>query len=188
MDRKIITEEVKEALKTWWNNFVKYEANNVIEYRYSPDFAEYCKSIGLDSVTLTKLDPEAEGIISYKKAEETNTVNIIFTTMIQGEVKDSLSVIWIAEDFMNGFQDKEDNSLEDFFNDNIGNVVRKLRESYPDVVEAIEDELREDLDDKKEEIARDWITENPGDAIEEAKDYLDSYDLKGFIKDFIDEL
>lgn len=188
MDKRIITEEVKEALKTWWNNFVKYETNNVIEYKYSPDFADYCKLIGLDSVTLNKLDSEAEGIISYKKSEETDTVNIIFTTMIRGEVKDNLSVIWIAEDFMNGFQDKKGSSLEDFFNDNIENVVKKLREIYPDVVEAIEDELREDLDDKKEEIAKDWIDENPCDAVEEAKDYLDSYDLRGFIKDFVDEL
>lgn len=36
---------------------------------------------------------------------------------------------------------KEDASLENFFNDNMSNVVKKIREAYPDVYNAIKTEV-----------------------------------------------
>lgn len=91
-------------------------------------------------------------------------------------------------------KEKEDNSLEDFFNDNPGNVVRKLREMYPDVVSDIENEvishLRDyDLADSDIEcFAQKYIRNNPIASVIVAEDYLDGYDKKKFIRAWIDEI
>jgi SOS response regulatory protein OraA/RecX len=88
----------------------------------------------------------------------------------------------------------KDNSLEDFFNDNPGNVVRKLKEIYPDVVsdiveEVIHDIRNYDLDDSDVEyFAEEYIRDNPVASVEVAEEYLDSDDKKSFIHSWIDEI
>jgi hypothetical protein len=114
----------------------------------------------------------------------------------EGCIMESLSVELESEaDFLGLYSEViEDNSLGDFFNDNLENVVRKLREIYHDVVESIEQSvihnIREyDLEDSdKEYFAESYIEDNPVSSIETAESYLDSSDKKRFIIDWVDEL
>jgi hypothetical protein len=91
-------------------------------------------------------------------------------------------------------EEEKNTSLEDFFNDNPGNVVRKLKEMYPDVVsdiveEVIHDIRNYDLDDSDVEyFAKDYIEDNPIASVEVAEEYLDSDDKKRFIHAWIDEI
>lgn len=97
--------------------------------------------------------------------------------------------------------------VSEYFNDNMENIVRKMKETYPDVVKAlqtdsvevtvenvpenIKDEIVQsylDDDDNKEEIAKDWIYDNLDEAFEYTIQNTGSYDLKDKIKDMIDEL
>ena len=97
--------------------------------------------------------------------------------------------------------------VSEYFNDNMENIVRKMKETYPDVVKAIQSDSVEvtvenvpenikdeivqsylDDDDNKEEIAKDWIYDNLDEAFEYTIQNTGSYDLKDKIKDMIDEL
>lgn len=101
----------------------------------------------------------------------------------------------IKEDLTSGQEAEEDASLENFFNDNMGNVVKKIREAYPDVYNAIKDEVIENLDtddlddDFKERIATSYMEDKGNDSI--ARDCfgnMGSWEQKDFIKDCIDDL
>jgi hypothetical protein len=117
--------------------------------------------------------------------------------IIDGLLHESLTTRFTAEeDFLDLFskEEKADTSLENFFNDNLENVVRKLRETYPDVVENIEQNVISNIcdydleDSDKEYFAESYIEDNPVSSVETAESYLSDEDKKRFICDWVDEL
>ena len=97
------------------------------------------------------------------------------------------------DDFLELFEKKEeDKEADDFFDDSVENIVNKLKEEHADVYEYIENEVISNIRDydleesAKEDIANEWIEDNPNTAVVVAQDYLCDDDKKDFIKDWVD--
>lgn len=199
MERKIISEEQKERLLKLKEFFEAENAEKTIYCfndtgLYKP-FDIYCEIAELDYNTMKRLDDCYKGEIRYGKSD--GQFVICCTTFCNNELKDSLSIeLTSEEDFLGFYSKKEeaDSSLENFFNDNIENVVRKIKEDYLDVYEFIEEDIIRrirdyDIDDSdKEYFANDWIADNPRIAVDDAMDYLCDDDKKDLIKDLVDNL
>lgn len=195
MERKILGEKQKNILISMKQDFTSVMTDNKVVYTCdSPVFRDFCELVEADCDTLSRLEERYSGEIIYSKEDE-----LYITTCLmkkEGCIMESLSVELESEaDFLGLYSEViEDNSLGDFFNDNLENVVRKLREIYPDVVESIEQNVisnirNYDLEDSdKEYFAESYIEDNPVSSIETAESYLDSSDKKRFIIDWIDEL
>lgn len=103
-------------------------------------------------------------------------------------------------------EEVKDQGVFAYFNDTMGNIVHKMKENFPDIVKALQDNsevtvenvpenIKDEIiqnylddDDNKEEIAKDWIYDNLDEAFEYTIHNMGSYDLKDKIKDMIDEL
>lgn len=103
-------------------------------------------------------------------------------------------------------EEVKDQGVFAYFNDTMGNIVHKMKENFPDIVKALQDNsevtvenvpenIKDEIiqnylddDDNKEEIAKDWIYDNLDEAFEYTIQNTSSYDLKDKIKDMIDEL
>lgn len=103
-------------------------------------------------------------------------------------------------------EEVKDQGVFAYFNDTMGNIVHKMKENFPDIVKALQDNsevtvenvpenIKDEIiqnylddDDNKEEIAKDWIYDNLDEAFEYTIQNTGSYDLKDKIKDMIDEL
>lgn len=202
MERKQITEEQKEILTNWKLRglFDADMTDNGTVYHvrmadfYQP-FEEYCKVAEIDYKTMIRFDGNPSGDIAYSM--EDGLYVVCCTTWLSGNRKESLSVeLTSKEDFLRfyGKKAEADSSLENFFNDNLENVVRKLRETYPDVVESIEQNVISnirgyDLDDSDiEYFADDWIKNNPRIAVDEAESYLTEEEQADIVKEWSDSL
>lgn len=103
-------------------------------------------------------------------------------------------------------EEVKDQGVFAYFNDTMGNIVHKMKENFPDIVKALQDNsevtvenvpenIKDEIiqnylddDDNKEEIAKDWIYDNLDEAFEYTVQNTGSYDLKDKIKNMIDEL
>jgi hypothetical protein len=197
MERKIITEGKKNILKEMESYFEPTMADNRIGYLYdTPVFSDLCKLVEADYDTLCRLQGVYSGEIIYNSEYG----KYIATCLVKKEgcIVEGLSVeLESDEDFLGLFEKKEkeaDTSLENFFNDSLENVVRKLRETYPDVVENIEQNVIShirgyDLDDSDiEYFADDWIKDNPRIAVDEAESYLTEEEQADIVKEWSDSL
>lgn len=190
MQKTIKTEQIEMA-KTMAGDFIKKE--DCYSYQGNISSTKYCTLIGLDYDTVRLFGPVSYSITYLRTIE--NKYQLACVTYIEGTVNEKLSVILEDDtDFIGFYTKASDNTLENFFNDSLENVVRKLKETYPDVVESIEqnviDNIREyDLDDSdKEYFAESYIEDNPVTSVETAESYLDSSDMKRFICSWVDEL
>ena len=190
MQKTIKTEQI-EIARAMAGDFI--EKADCYSYQGELSLVEYCNLIGLDYDTVCLLGHLSYSI-SYLRTIE-NKYQLACMTYIEGVMNGKLSVSLEGDtDFLGLYPEREDSSLENFFNDSLENVVRKLKETYPDVVESIEqnviDNIREydlaDLD--KEHFAECYIEENPVSSVEMAENYLDSSDKKRFVCDWVDEL
>lgn len=216
MERKIITEEQKKILKSWKEHFEAYMTDKGAFYNYdTPVFVDFCKLVEADCNTLCRLSELYSGEIAYSKEDG----RYIVTCLMKRDscILENLSVeLESEEDFLGLYSKEADNSKEadtslgSFFNDSLENVVRKLKETYPDVVESIEQNVISNIRDydleesAKENIANEWIEDNPRIAVDEAEgylteeektdivkewgDYLSDNDKKRFICDWVDNL
>lgn len=197
MNRKQITTEQIEKAKELAKDFRKEHDSYV--YCGLLDNDSYCKFINIDFNTVTLLGSIGYSINYTKTSENKYRLNCL--TYLGNTVVNDLSFLLEDDtDFLGFFteekkeEEKKDTSLEDFFNDNPGNVVRKLKEMYPDVVSDIEEEvihhLRDyDLDDSDiEYFAKEYIKKYPILSVKAAEEYLDSDDKKRFIHAWIDEI
>jgi hypothetical protein len=202
MERKQITEEQKEILTNWKLRglFDADMTDNGTVYHvrmgdfYHP-FEEYCKVAELDYKTMMRLDDIYSGDIAYSM--EDGLYVVCCTTWLSGNRKESLSVELTSEEDFLGFYGKKaeaDSSQKSFFDDSIENIVSKLRETYPDVVENIEQNVIRnirgyDLDDSDiEYFADDWIKDNPRIAVDEAESYLTEEEQADIVKEWSDSL
>lgn len=194
MERKIITEEQKKILIPWKEHFEAYMTDQGAFYNYdTPVFVDFCKLVEADRNTLCRLREVYSGEITYSKED-----GLYITTCLtkkEGCIAEGLSVeLESEEDFLGLYSEKTDTSLENFFNDNLENVVRKLKETYPDVVENIEENVVSNIrdydleDSDKEYFAESYIEDNPVSSIEIAESYLSDDDKKRFICGWVDEL
>ena len=84
-------------------------------------------------------------------------------------------------------------TVEDFFNDNMEEVIRKLKECHPDVVSCLKEEIvneltADDIDDcLKEDIADSYIEEYPLDSCDKALSNMSSYDSKELIINYLQD-
>lgn len=194
MERKIITEEQKEILKSWKEHFEAYMTDKGAFYNYdTPVFVDFCKLVEADYNTLCRLGEVYSGELTYSKEDELYIVTCLMKK--EGCIAEGLSVeLESSIDFLGLYSEKADNPLEDFFNDSVENVAEKLREEHADVYEFIEKDILGrikdyDLDDSvKEDIADMWIEDNPNEAVEKAEDYLCSSDQKDIIIKWIENL
>jgi hypothetical protein len=68
----------------------------------------------------------------------------------------------------------------DYIDNNFASISDKVREN------CIDNLVASDIDDSlKEDIARDWIDDNSGEAFDRAWDNMDSYDIKNKIIDYL---
>lgn len=189
MERKIITEEKKAIIIAMKSSFDETcMTDDGVVFCYStPVFETYCKLVELDCDTLCRFVEVYSGAITYSKQDGKYIVTCI--TRCNTEIKETLSMeLECDDDFLGLFEKTEaDSSLENFFNDSLENVVRKLKETYPDVVESIEQNVISnirgyDLEDSvKEDIAKEWIEDNPCDSVSVAEDYIGTDDMKDII-------
>lgn len=175
MNRKQITTEQIEKARELVKDFKKQKEHDCYVYCGLHSHASYCKLLGIDFDTIILLG-EIGYSMFYSRITE-NKYRLSCMTYIDNVVMTGLSFMLEDDtDFLELFteeEEKKDNSLEDFFNDNLGNVVRKLKEMYPDVVSSIEKE---------------YIKNYPVTSIEIARKYLDSDTKKRLIKQWIDEI
>lgn len=156
-------------------------------------FHQVCILAGADFNTLNKVDSSAFGVVKYFQEEDKYIVRC--EIYIEQNMSEKLSVELTSDIDFIGLNTKEaDTSLENFFNDSLENVVRKLREIYPDVVENIEQNVISHIRDYElEDSDRDWIAQSyiedyPADCVEKAESYLSDDDKKRFICDWVDNL
>lgn len=194
MERKIITEEQKEILKSWKEHFEAYMTDKGAFYNYdTPVFVDFCKLVEADCNTLCRLEEAYSGELTYSKEDGLYIVTCLMKK--EGCIAEGLSVeLESSIDFLGLYSEKADNPPEDFFNDSVENVAEKLREEHADVYEFIEKDILGrikdyDLDeDVKEDIADMWIEDNPNEAVEKAEGYLCSSDQKDIIIKWIENL
>lgn len=196
MNIKQITTEQIEKARELAKDFRKKQDYYV--YCGTLDNDSYCKFIGIDFDTVRLLGDVSYSIGYVKTSENKYRLNCL-TYAGNTVINELCFVLEDDTDFLGLFtekeeEEKENNSLEDFFNDTPGNVVRKLREMYPDVVSDIESEvishIRDyDLADSDIEcFAHEYIEDYPVASVEVAEDCLDSDDKKRFIHSWIDEI
>lgn len=216
MDRKVLGEKQKSILMQMRKDFIPVTSHNKEVFVYdTPVFRDFCELVEADCDTLCRLSELYSGEIAYSKEDG----RYIVTCLMKRDscILESLSVeLENEEDFLGLYSKEADNSkeadtsLENFFNDSLENVVRKLKETYPDVVESIEQNVISNIrdydleDSDKEYFADDWIKDNPRIAVDEAEgylteeektdivkewgDYLSDNDKKRFICDWVDNL
>lgn len=189
MRREEFTEEVLSQIKTLTKEqFSRVEGTDetvVLRADVSKDV--YCAIADIDLKTVAKLG-SVYGILEYFENDG------VFILKCETYVNDSMIECFSVEyeshhDFLDLFSKKEkaDTSLENFFNDCIENIVRKLKETYPEVYSYIEHEtishIRDyDLEDSdKEYFAESYIEDNPVSSVETAENYLCDDDKKRFI-------
>lgn len=188
MERKIITEEKKNILISQKEHFEAYMTDKGAFYSYdTPGFKDFCELVEADCDTLCRLGLMYHGEIGYKVE---NGLYIVTCLMMKdGCIVDSLSMeLECDDDFLGLFEKKEnDKEADDFFDDSIDDIIAKMKNEHADVYEGIvEDVLRNirdyDLEDSvKEDIAKEWIEDNPCDAVSVAEDYIGNDDMKDII-------
>lgn len=189
-------EQIKEITS---GRFSRAEGmDETVILRADVDRADYCEIADIDMKTVNMLG-SFYGILEYFE-KGGQFVLKCETYLKRGEdeyMEERLSVEYFdCRDFLGLFsnEEKADSSLENFFNDSIGNIVRKLKETYPEVYSYIEHEtisnIRDyDLDDSdKEYFAESYIEDNPVSSVEMAENYLCDDDKKRFICDWVDSL
>lgn len=198
MERKQITEEQKEILTNWKLRglFDADMTDNGTVYHvrmadfYHP-FEEYCKVAELDYKTMLRFDGDFSGDIAYSM--EDGLYVVCCTTWLSGNGKESLSVELTSEEDFLGFYGKKAEA-DDFFDDSVENIVNKLKDKHADIYGYIENEIISHIQDydleesARENIANDWIADNPKIAVDDAMDYLCDDDKKDLIKDMVDSL
>lgn len=201
MNRKQITTEQIEKARELVKDFKKQKERDCYVYCGTLDNDSYCKFIGINFDTVRLLGDVSYSIEYVKTSENKYRLNCL-TYVCNTVMNDFCFLLADDTDFLGLFteekneekQKEKDISLEDFFNDNPGNVLRKLKEMYPDVVsdiveEVIHDIRNYDLDDSDVEyFAEEYIRDNPVASVEVAEEYLDSDDKKRFMHSWIDEI
>lgn len=196
MDRKVLGAKQKNILMQMRENFIPVMTDNKEVFVYdSPVFRDFCELVEADCDTMCRLGACYSGEVTYSKKD-----GLYITTCLMKKdscILENLSVeLESEEDFLDLFskEEKADSSLENFFNDNLENVVRKLKETYPDVVESIEQNVISNIrdydleDSDKEYFAESYIEDNPVSSVEMAENYLCDDDKKRFICDWVDNL
>lgn len=199
MDRKVLGAKQKNILMQMRKDFISVTSHNKEVFVYdTPVFRDFCELVEADCDTLCRLSELYSGEIAYSKEDG----RYIVTCLMKRDscILENLSVELESEEDFLGLYSKEadnskeaDTSLENFFNDSLENVVRKLKETYPDVVESIEQNVISNIrdydleDSDKEYFAESYIEDNPVSSVEMAESYL-SDDKKRFICDWVDNL
>ena len=166
-----------------WLTFYKMAA---IDYRY---FEE--KNIAFRYEIFFKKLPDGQfeyEVSFYEKEERQYNDYLIVETddleLFQAEEKPT-GTNWesfLSDALKKALEETDVDSIVDFIDNNFADVSNKIRENLCDNLEV--DDIGETL---KEDIARDWIEQNPCDAYEKALDNMSSYDVRDKIIDYLSD-
>lgn len=177
-----LTEEKEKILKENYKVTSREEGKVYI----TMDTPVYCELLDLNYATLLRLSGKNDvyGDIIYEKVDETYVVAC--NTMINNEIVDNLSVIFTCvTDVLGQYSADSTGELEGLLSKTPEELKKYLEENYDDYSD-LEDLFKAEINE--EEIAEDYIKDNPSHAYDTALDYMSDYDMRDAIKDAIDRL
>lgn len=189
-----LTTEQMEVVKNWKKDFQPQACDEGIKYVYAGIMSSqvYCGFMRLDYATVTRL-----GVVTYGveyNCVEGNKYILRCETYINGGMNEYLSTEFEdTEDYLGFYQETVDSSnkgegtdtLAEVFKKNAEDVKKYLEENYDEYSE-LEELFKAEVDE--EEVAEDYIRDNPSHAFDTALEFMSDYDKKDAIKDAIDRL
>lgn len=141
-----------------------------IAYRFHNDsnfydlhYAIWCKGDVVKDGVIQEFDDDVLGLFTEKKPC-TDWQNLLSNVL------------------ENALKETDVDSIVEFIDNNFADISNKIREDLCDNLEV--DDIGETL---KDDIARDWIEQNPCDAYEIALDNMSSYDVRDKIIDYLSD-
>ena len=194
MMNAILTTEQKEVVKNWKKDFQSQACDEGIKYVYAGIMSSrvYCEFTRLDYATVARL-----GVVTYGveyNCVEGNKYILRCETYLDGCKSEGLSTEFEdTEDYLGFYQETTDSSnkgegtdtLAEFFKKNAEDVKKYLEENYEEYSE-LEELFKAEVDE--EEVAEDYIRDNPSHAFDTALEFMSDYDKRDAIKDAIDRL
>jgi hypothetical protein len=140
--------------------------------------------------------------IAYRFHKEKALYDLHYAIWCKGDVVKDGVIQEFNSDVLSLFTKKEESDWRDVLSYTLNQILQS--ESVEDVVDYIDnnfpslsDKIREncinslvasDIDDSlKEDIARDWIDDNSGEAFDRAWDNMDSYEIKDKIIGYLSD-
>lgn len=144
----------------YWEIAYRYHKDNM---NYDLHFAIWCKGDVVKDGVIQEFDTDILGLFTEKKPG-TGWENLL---------RDALK---------KALEETDVDSIVDFIDSNFPTVSDKIRENFSENLEV--DDIGEVL---KDDIARDWIEQNPDDAYDRAIDNMDSYEIKDRIITYLSD-
>lgn len=191
--RNILTTQ-KDVAKNWKDSFKPVPCDEGIKHVYMGGMTSqlYCEFMRLDYDTVARL-----GVVNYGieyNCVEGNKYILRCETYIDGCVNERLSMeLEDTEDYLGFYQETVGYSNEEEGTDTIAEFFKKSAEEVKEYLEEnyeyyseLEELFRAEVDE--EEVAEDYIRDNPSHAFSTALEFMSDYDKRDAIKDAIDGL
>ncbi len=180
-----LTTEQKEVVKNWKDLFVAFPCDEGIRYicREGLSAETYCTFLRLDNSTLRRLGDITYSIV-YDYVESKYVLRC--ETYINGCMHERLSTEFEeTEDYLGFYGECMGSKQKDLLDMSAEELKKYLKENYDDYSD-LEDLFKAEVNE--EEIAEDYIKDNPSHAFDTALDFMSDYDTRDAIKDAIDRL
>ena len=140
-----------------------------IAYRFHKDSVDYdlhyaiwCKNDVVKDGVIQEFDTDILGLFTEQKPTSTDWKSLLSDTLKKA------------------FEETDVDSIVEFIDNNFADVSNKIRENLCENLEV--DDIGEVL---KDDIAKDWIEQNPENAYKRAVENISSYDMKDKIIDYL---
>lgn len=165
-----------------WLTFYKMTA---IDYRY---FAEKNIAFRYEIFFIKLPDGQFEYEVNFYEKEERQYSDYLIVEnddleLFQVVEEEKPETDWrnlLSNVLENALKETDVDSIVEFIDNNFADVSNKIRENFSDNLEV--DDIGEVL---KQDIAEDWIEQNPDDAYDRAVDNMDSYEMRDKIIDYL---
>lgn len=149
------------TISFYWEIAYRKKEGNLFDLHY----AIWCKGDVVKNGVIQEFDTDILGL--FTKTEEKPGTD--WESLLSDALKKAL-------------EETDVDSIVDFIDSNFPTVSDKIRENFSENLEV--DDIGEVL---KDDIARDWIEQNPDDAYDRAVDNMDSYEIKDKIIDYLSD-
>ena len=149
------------TISFYWEIAYRKKEGNLFDLHY----AIWCKGDVVKNGVIQEFDTDILGLFT-KTEEEPGTD---WESLLSDALKKAL-------------EETDVDSIVEFIDSNFPTVSDKIRENFCENLEV--DDIGEVL---KDDIARDWIEQNPDDAYDRAVDNMDSYEIKDKIIDYLSD-
>lgn len=139
---------------------IAYRFHNDTRF-YDLHYAIWCKNDVVKSGVIQEFDTDVLGLFTEEKP------GTDWESLLSDALKKALA-------------ETDVDSVVEFIDNNFAEVSNKIRENLCENLEV--DDIGEVL---KDDIAKDWIEQNPSDAFERAMRDMDSYEIKDQIIDYL---